>query len=512
MFDLKATGVSDTEICDPVVRSKRIKVGTEQQEYFWSQLVDTDRNVLVEARAGCGKSSSCREGLHRLVEKDPRQKLAYAVFNKANADEFRQDCPSGVNVGTVHSFGFAALRRAFNSQVEKNKSYLVLDDLPGGRDLARYLRKSVAMLVGLAKNQGFHPREYTAAQLETLVLHFDVATYHQTPRVVDWAAKVLDKSAEWTSLVDFDDMIWLPSVHGLDFDPCDVLFLDEVQDWNPAQHDLIPLLAKAGRVVAVGDPYQAIYAWRGADPDSMGRLAHQLGENRPLARLPLTLTFRCPKSHVRLANQFVPDLQAHACNSEGTITRVAPNAPLDTRPGDMVLSRTNAAVIRAALQKIADHQPALVRGRALGDQLVQIVRNCGECRTTSDLTAKVAAWRNRELLRLLDQEGVEDLIEEVSDRAAGLTAILMKCQTPGEVEPAIGALFADRPPSGVAQFSTIHRAKGAEANRVWILEDKPRTENLTDPPPEWKVQQDRNLAYVSLTRSKADLFLVPPTL
>lgn len=505
-FEITASGVSDTEILEVKPRSGRITHGTDQQEALWSALINNlDTNIIVEARAGTGKSSSCREGLHRLQAARLERTLAYAVYNKANADEFKGDCPPGVNVGTVHSMGFAALRRAFGSQVEKNKSYLVMDDLPGGRDLARYLRKAVSMLVGLAKNQAVLPGKVSSDWLRSLILHYDVNTYHQDGKVIDWARKVIDRGAEWTNLVDFDDMLWLPFVHECQFEEVDDLFLDEVQDWNPVQHALIPLMAKTGRVVAVGDPFQAIYAWRGADPDSMGRLANQLGSGGPLRSLPLTLTFRCPKSHVRLANHYVPDLQAFPANPEGTITELPSGAPLDVAIGDMVLSRTNAAVIRAALSKIAERVPCLVRGRAVGEQLVQIVRGCGEFATTNKLLAKVLEWRSREMSRLLDMEGVDDLIEDVQDRSAGLAAILQSCATPADVEPAISALFADRPARDVVQFSTIHRAKGAEAERVWILQQEEKPAKL-----DYEHQQRRNLAYVSLTRSKRDLFLVAP--
>lgn len=485
--------------------SKRIHRGTEQQEAMWTHLIERPDHVMVDARAGCGKSSSCREGMHRIRAAKPSAKMRYAVFNKANANEFAAQCPDGVDVGTVHSFGYKTLRRAFGSQVEPKKTYVVLDDLPDAASVPRYFRKSIAMLVGLAKNHAVRPDKIDKQFLIRLAAQFDVDTFHQADKLAEWSQKVIERSAEWSKLVDFDDMLWLPFVHQLPFEDSDDLFLDEVQDWNLTQHALIPLMAKSGRVVAVGDPFQAIYAWRGADADSMGRLAQQLGEGRSLARLPLTLTFRCPRSHVRLANKYVADFFAHETNDEGSVIRMEAGRALQTRPGDLVISRTNAVVIKQALKKIAAREPAVVMGRAIGDQLMSIVRACGECRTINVLSSRVESWRSRELARLMGVEGSDSLVEQVNDRTNGLVAILQNCSAPGDVETAINELFADRAPEDVTRFSTIHRAKGAEAERVWFIQTPDRE---TKAP--WEKQQNKNLSYVALTRSKSALFLISP--
>src|SRR5215475_744852 len=52
----------------------------------------------------------------------------------------------------------------------------------------------------------------------------------------------------------------------------DVVLVDEYQDSDPAQEELLYALAGDGReLIAVGDPDQSIYAFRGADSDAIGR-------------------------------------------------------------------------------------------------------------------------------------------------------------------------------------------------------------------------------------------------
>jgi len=497
----------------PGPRPRRLGRATEQQEAIFAALAgSSDAHLVVEARAGTGKSSTCREAQHRQLEARPdlRGLVRYAVFNKQNADEFRADCPPGVEVGTVHAFGYAVLRAKCGATVEKNKTYLVLDESAEGARLPRYLRKSVAALASHAKNQGLDPRaDDLLRTLVRLASAYDVNAFGREQWLAGQTAQVLRRSAEWTSLVDFDDMIWLPGLLKLPFPECAVLYLDEVQDWNPAQHRLVSLLCPEGRVVAVGDRYQSIYQFRGADQDSIPNLERQLGgQPRGLERLPLTITWRCPRSHVALAQEVVPDLQAAPNAAEGTVAHLdRGQAQAAYAPGDMVLCAANAPLVGEALGLIASRRRAIVRGRAVGEQLHAVVRAAGDCRTVRDLARGVEDWRNRELSRLSALDGADDLVESVLDRAAGVQAVLESCTSPADAPRVIDELFSEtaspRDCPGAVVFSTIHRAKGLEADRVFLLEVATRA-----PRQEWEAQQRRNLRYVALTRSKRELTFV----
>lgn len=507
IFSGKANGSSDFVEQAPLpigpTKAKRIAEGTDQQEAFWSSLRDDNSHLLVEARAGCGKSSSCREGMWRVLDKNPGVSIRYTVFTKANAKEFQDDCPPGVDVATLHSFGFEVLRNHFQSMVDKNKTYLILDEDRKSANLPRYLRKSIAMLVSQAKNQALR-HDCDDGDLLQLLEHYEIKPYGSPALVVRWAKDVLKRAAEWVEVVDFDDMLWLPLLHGLEFRPCDLLFIDEVQDWNRCQHLLIPQLCPTGRIVAVGDRYQAIFAFRGADSDSIPNLENYLSStSRRLRQLPLNLTFRCPKSHIRLAQEYVSDIEAHPSNGEGVVEHGHTlDAALErASPGHKVLCWTNAPLIGAALRLITQRRPAFVYGRAVGDSLLDIVHDARDARTVADLEVHTSKWQGRELSRLSGREGVEDLVESVVDRAAGLHAVLACCDSPGDVPVVINQLFAEK--SNAVQFSTVHRAKGLEAEHVWLLDAQQR-----EPKQPWEKRQRRNLKYVAMTRSKETLTFV----
>jgi hypothetical protein len=497
------TATSDVAV--PAVPRTRIQ-GTEQQENFWEELLTGSRHVLLEARAGTGKSTSCREGMWRLLEGNSNLAIRYCCFNKKVADEFAVKCPPGVDVGTMHRFGLQALKSAFGCEIDAQKTYTVLDML-GGENLKRYHRKAISTLVSLAKNHAIRPETLEPADPRwyDLITHYDVNTWFKTDDVVYWADKVLCKSAEMTSLVDFDDMLWLAILHPVAFPSVDFLFIDECQDLNPVQHELAERLSGSGRTIVVGDPFQAIYAFRGADSDSIPKLRDRLNA----LTMPLTVTWRCPRSHVELARTLVGDFTAAPEAPEGILEASDMKAVEDAQLGDLVLCRANAPVIAACLKAIARRVPAIVRGRSIGDQLLTVHRKVDDAGSIGAWLRNLDIWRAKEVDRLEARDGTESLVEAVMDKAACLLAIGSSCDSPSEIPGVIGRLFSDDNAENRVTFSSVHRAKGSEARRVHYIQ-VPYSEkrDKVRPPQPWEVQQRKNLRYVALTRSLDYLNLV----
>jgi superfamily I DNA/RNA helicase/RecB family exonuclease len=89
------------------------------------------------------------------------------------------------------------------------------------------------------------------------------------------------------------------------------LFVDEYQDTDPAQVELLELLAGGGgNLVAVGDPDQAIYAFRGAEPRGIvefpGRFRHT--GNRPADRVSLGVCRRSGDELLRISRKVAEGL------------------------------------------------------------------------------------------------------------------------------------------------------------------------------------------------------------
>lgn len=89
-----------------------------------------------------------------------------------------------------------------------------------------------------------------------------------------------------------------------------LVLLDEFQDTSFAQLDLLlRLFGTAHAVTAVGDPFQSIYAWRGANADTLTSFAARFGEGAGVVDLSLTTSFRNSRRVLAVANAIAEPLR-----------------------------------------------------------------------------------------------------------------------------------------------------------------------------------------------------------
>ena len=248
--------------------------------------------------------------------------------------------------------------------------------------------------------------------------------------------------------------------------------------------------------------------------------------------LRLTQTRRCGKLIVEEAKRIVPDFSAHESNCEGKVSRTTLSKfPDMTRDGDMVLCRVNAPLVSQALKMIKSGRKAVIRGRDFGGQLITFVRKM-EAQDVVHLMTKVGEYTRVETqkenaktnpseMRLMSIQDRQDCVEVFADGALSVTEVVERmelvfagkvCVTCGKhyvetTEQCYGCKLPLTRPEGVI-FSSIHRAKGLEANRVFCLDLK----GCTIPHPmcktEWSRQQDWNGRYIQITRAIQELVYV----
>ncbi|MDH3724251.1 MAG: ATP-dependent helicase [Thermoleophilia bacterium] len=81
------------------------------------------------------------------------------------------------------------------------------------------------------------------------------------------------------------------------------VLVDELHDTNAIQADLVELLGAEGNIVAVADPDQAIYSWRGADPKVVERLAAR----SDVRTFKLETNYRSTPEIVAMAQEVLPN-------------------------------------------------------------------------------------------------------------------------------------------------------------------------------------------------------------
>jgi len=489
-----------------------IKSPSAQQQEIFDWFAKGQGNLVIRARAGCGKTTT----ILQAIQYAPEQKILLAAFNKEIASELKSRLSDQrARAQTLHSLGYWFCRKNWAQlQIdEKRGMKLAQKAIPVKVD--KLVIQAVADLASKAKNVAPFA---SVSDLVDIALRFGIVGVECATEDESWSIKDLANSAhvamalacQHDGTIDYDDMIFLPVKNRWVFPLYQLVVIDEAQDMNPAQLMLAKQSCRHnGRVVVVGDNCQAIYAFRGADSDALDNLKQELRAKE----LGLNITYRCPKKVVALAARLVSDFQAAPTAPEGIVDEGELQfIHQDAAPGDFVLSRTNAPLITVCLAILRQGRPAYIRGRDIGASLCALVRRM-QVDTTQELLARIEDWRTDTLQKLKDEGANESAFQAVSDQASTIIVLSEGLVTTHEVLTRIQDLFSNDGKKEAVICSTIHRAKGLESNRVFLLaktlycglqNDGSSSESVEDV----RLQEEINIHYVGLTRSKFHLTMV----
>jgi superfamily I DNA/RNA helicase len=317
----------------------------------------------------------------------------------------------------------------------------------------------------------------------------------------------------------FGDMLWLPLVKGWELPRYDLVCVDEAQDLSPARILLAVLSIKAGgRALVVGDEFQSIFGFAGADCDALPKLISRLDAKI----LPLTYTYRCPRAvveFVRTAVDAAYPIEATPTAKDGTVDEAdAKSVAGEAKIGDAIISRTNAPLVRFFFQLAKAGTPVNFLGREIGGQIAWRLRlwqrdamNAGIPWTVRALLESSGAYysareerinpKNRQAL-----EAVADERETIKALCEGLSADA----DASEVENRVKRLFGENEnDTKSVLLASTHRFKGGERERVFLLWETYKFAGDTGGEHESnEMRQERNLAIVGATRSLDRLTLV----
>lgn len=445
-------------------------------------------NLVIKARAGTGKTTTIKESFVHAPEK----RILYAVFNKRNqaeAQEKIKDCR--VDVKTLHALGFAFIRNYWrNSKPDDEVEADRLDSLVNlSNNYAD--RAGILKLIGFAKNTHINP---TRDDLQELCEQRDIE-FTEGLDGIDWCLKAMEiaKTQDNLGRISFNDMVWLPCALNLVKPIYNLVAIDECQDMSVPQLTMARG-ASNGRVVVIGDDRQMIYSFRGCHSDGIGMMKTVLRAKE----LTLTTTYRCPQSVVKIAQEIVPDFNAHESAPAGEVKQLTDT--LSAVPGDAILSRLNAPLMPLALSLLRNHIPARIEGRDIGRQLIGMVKS-QRAKSVPHFFERVTAWMDKQVKRLGKTKNADKKIDQSRDIADTLMAVAEGCKSVAEIEARIYNLFQDTDSNSkpAVVLSSVHKAKGLEWKRVFVLTETFRR---------GKGIEEENLWYVAVTRSMGSLFFV----
>lgn len=266
-----------------------LKVLEDLNEEQREAVLEIDGPVLMLAGAGSGKTKTLTHRLAYLVQErkiDPANILAVTFTNKA-AGEMRRRVARLLKfneentqympfLGTFHSIANRILRREA-AEIGFNSNFLIYDSSDSHALIKTIIRKmhldekqitpsGVANVISSAKNELIGPGEYK--QFATGRLQEATAEIYPTYQI----------ELQKAGALDFDDLIMRLTLLLSDNDKIrekyqrqfKYIMVDEYQDTNHAQYRLIQLLAqKHKNICVVGDDWQSIYSWRGANYENI---------------------------------------------------------------------------------------------------------------------------------------------------------------------------------------------------------------------------------------------------
>lgn len=500
------------------------------------------RAITVGATAGSGKTSLLEMIAEVLDEPGTHTgtgettavtgPVGFLAFNQHIVKELKKRLSATFDIRTVSSLGHKICTEHLPGLKFEPRKYedLTREIVQGAgvpspaarRELQDRLTACLDLHVGHALGLDIALPDWAAAMdaVDAPILGAEELLHTLTLRTLRQGLQMLQEQ----QVMSFTDQVLAPTTFGWRLGtPYAFLLVDELQDLSAAQLGLLQLATdEHTRLVGVGDQDQSLYAFNGADVDSMANFTRLFGA----VERPLSITYRCPERHVQLARPFTQAIEAAPGAKQGTLDDLTGDEFLSlARPGDLALCRTNAPLIDWCYRLINAGIPAIVRGRDLARSLTALARDAAtfdgkrvhrdqakDSLALTDFSGKLNAYADHlsaKIQREAEAQG-RDPDMRIASLADRLTALMntfdeAKADTLGDLITGIRTLFNGDPERSVV-LSTVHRAKGLEADRVFILEPgllphpKARTPQAVD--------AERCLQFVAFTRSKRDLYFV----
>ena len=479
---------------------------TSEQERIFLFVKKRPENILIKAYAGTGKTSTIVEAV-KLLPKD--KNIMFLAFNKHIQEELKIKLPEYVRCYTTYGLGTAAIKRKYGDKIEfdefkadkiilkKSKSWNLHEELKNDEEIDFYLN-SMKKLVNLCRLTLTLKPEYIPYVAEK----YDVNT--NKPKDIKRVLKVLDEMTTDRKTFDYTDMVYLPAVdNGIWMFPQDYVFVDEVQDTNRCQIKIIEKILKrdkisgkiTGRLITVGDFFQGVYGFNGADDKSF-----EWFEKFPKTKiLPLSVSFRCSKNVIKKAQEIVPDIKALDDAPDGIVRDG--DVLTEAQSGDFILCRTTMPLVKLFFEFLTQGKKAIIKGSDIGIHLIELIGKINNIpKLISFWESELATFRKD-----LKLDGVLNPHEHsgyvtLEDKVMTLLFLAKLSDSIPDLKNKIKTIFTDEI-QGIC-LSTVHKIKGLEANRVFIIRpDLLPMKNVKN----WQYIQEKNLEYVAITRSRLEL-------
>jgi DNA helicase-2/ATP-dependent DNA helicase PcrA len=453
---------------------------------------------------GTGKTTELLRRVKEIRESGVQaERVAFVSFTRAAANEAlsRLGLRKSDNVSTIHAMAFRHMGMRQTQVVDSMK-----------------LREfSTVMGVPIIGKSPEDDEERADGDFYLDILNYARSTFSNPAEVYDVSDRPGTRAefnafvrayADWKSTYgyyDFTDMLERASKGAIRAD-AEVVFVDEAQDLSPLQWSVVEKLCKRShQVVIAGDDDQAIYTWAGADAHGMARFTQRHKGNSTVLtqshRLPATVHSRSQslirRINFRVDKEFNPRAHLGSVRIHGSINSVDIEHGTDT----LLLGRTHS-VLREVEQSLIEKRIPYTResGRPgmYQNRFAAAVRSyrklCRGTKITDGERSSIFAVATADTRAALERNDYAVITK---------SPFYVALTIPGRVVDFYADADLDVAPT--IRLSTIHAAKGHEADRVILLTDMTtRVQQTAEKSPDDEVR----VFYVGMTRSKNALDIV----
>ncbi len=479
-------------------------------------------NMIISAAAGAAKSTTIINCINLI---DENKKILFIAFNKDIVESIRKRVGERKNtkISTFHSLGYSILKENLHDNHEhednfinefKYRNYIKnnIDNITCYKE-TKSLSKNRILYINNIIDLVEYSRYYLAFTEKEIKRISDKYGLVLLRDEVDVCREVLKWGKENISQIDYTDMIWLPNVLNLLTKKYlfDWILIDEAQDTSIAEQNIIDKCFKRGaRFIVVCDQFQQINVWCGSSEEAINNFGKYPNTN--LFTLPIT--YRCPKKVVDLAKNFSDNIVAADNAIDGEIKYgVSKYSPTSN---DMVLCRNTAPLVDLHLQYIRVNKKSYVMGfDNIKEKYIQLINSTSakiidkNCITKNGLFPKMYEGLLEQIDIVKRDFGLDDddaimhtSVYSMFDTIEGIRVVSEGLTTVDELVDKINVIFSGTEKDAI-QLSTVHKAKGLEADNVFILYPSLMPSKYAKK--DWEVKTEKNLMYVAYTRAKKSL-------
>ena len=451
----------------------------------------------------------------------PLDKIGYFAFTKKAANEAKNRMLDSFpdltekklkHFRTLHSLAFWKLGMK-KSEVMQDEHY---------EDIGRELGIEVTVYSEGEEKTGFvdSDSEYfniiNAARIKEVSVDDEYNTgmysYDLDKNLLFILRDELDNYKKSFYLKDYTDMIEKFIVSKL-CPKYDVVFIDEAQDLSPIQWKMFDLLKKNSKhVILAGDDDQAIYGWAGADVKRF--------QQEPAKEIVLPQSYRVPKQVQHIADNILSRIpEDRRIKKEWKARDVDGNVHPVMTLSDVPLYKGNWLILARYNDRLIKLKPEL---REMGIYFEYKNRKSYKTRLY-DAIQNFTRWTNGSLLSISECRDLFEYLgkdfpqkeERMYDLKEFGYSHTQRWYEIFETEPEDSLYIRDMLQSGEklseearVKLSTIHSAKGGEAENVLLFLDNTKTiREAVDKSPD-KEDEENRIWYVGVTRAKQNLYIM----